>query len=64
MIKFLYQHLRRGLQFQPTQFVLDISRNSYISRMSGAWPHWDSIPPHIKNAILADVLVSNFLNEC
>ena len=59
---YLCKHVRStGFEIEPAEFILKVSKQSYTSRMSGTWPHWDSIPPHIKNVILADVLVSIYL---
>lgn len=48
----------RGFELEPSDFILDVSKKGFMSRMAGFWRHWDDFPAHIKNAIWADVMVN------
>lgn len=51
----------RGFDLQPSKVVLDVSRESYKTRISACWPKWDNIPAHIVECIWQDVLVSIYI---
>ena len=60
-IEYIHQHFYRGFEVEPSEFILQVSKEAYKSRMSGCWPQWDNFPTHIKNAIWADLMVSTTL---
>lgn len=60
-IEYIHQHFYKGFKVEPSEFILQVSKEAYKSRMSECWPQWDNIPTHIKNAIWADLMVSTTL---
>ena len=37
-IEYIHQHFYRGFEVEPFDFILQVSKEAYKSRMSGCWP--------------------------